>query len=448
MSLNVNLKNLFNSIFNQIINKGLNLLALPFVLLFMNEIEYGKLSIIFGFQAIVVVFVSYSARTVVLRFYGEYKELNLHNEFITKQITGVTIRSLLFAPTLFVLLIFDNFDFKELTLIYFLIILTSAESVLNPNLNISGKINILNRIDLAYAVFSTFIVCFLIYLFGGIKYYLLGLLISQFFKCLLLFKYSKIKLKFEKIPIKYIQFRNINFKYLLTQNFIKHSDKFLVFYFFGAGFAGKYHIFLQLVLIFELLSQSVNKIYAPILYQNQNINLQRDFTILYRLFLIVAVTGFILRDNLVTLLLPNTYWDEIYFLYYLIPGSFFLGLFKIEVAKSLIDIESSRHVKTLIYGYVSSILIFITTVNFLDINSVLLMYLVMHLVNFVKLLPFKQIVKNLLNVNNFVFILTCTLIDYGLGFLGNSGEIQSRWFVSFILLSIFYQNLNKLFKTS
>ena len=203
-----------------------------------------------------------------------------------------------------------------------------------------------------------------------------------------------------------------------------------------------------MVLIFELLSQSVNKIYAPIFYQNQNINLQRDFTILYRLFLIVAVTGFILRDNLVTLLLPNTYWDEIYFLYYLIPGSFFLGLFKIEVAKSLIDIESSRHVKTLIYGYVSSILIFITTVNFLDINSVLLMYLVMHLVNFVKLLPFKQIVKNLLNVNNFVFILTCTLLDYGLGFLGNSGEIQSRWFVSFILLSIFYQNLNKLFKTS
>ena len=52
MSLNVNLKNLFNSIFNQIINKGLNLLALPFVLLFMNEVEYGKLSIIFGFQAI------------------------------------------------------------------------------------------------------------------------------------------------------------------------------------------------------------------------------------------------------------------------------------------------------------------------------------------------------------------------------------------------------------
>ena len=201
MSLNVNLKNLFNSIFNQIINKGLNLLALPFVLLFMNEVEYGKLSIIFGFQAIVVVFVSYSARTVVLRFYGEYKELNLHNEFITKQITGVTIRSLLFAPTLFVLLIFDNFDFKELTLIYFLIILTSAESVLNPNLNISGKINILNRIDLAYAVFSTFIVCFLIYLFGGIKYYLLGLLISQFFKCLLLFKYSKIKLKFEKFQL-------------------------------------------------------------------------------------------------------------------------------------------------------------------------------------------------------------------------------------------------------
>ena len=446
MSLNINFKNLVNSIFNQIINKGLNLLALPFVLLYMNESEYGRLSIIFAYQAIAVVFVSFSTRAVILRFYDIYKELDLHNEFITKQIIEVGYRSFLGTPTVLVLLFFDNFDFRELFLIYILVVLTSAESILNPNLNISGKINTLNRIDLVYAFTSTLIVCCLIYFFGGIKFYLLGLILSQSIKCFLLYISSQIKIKYKTIPIKYHKFRKNNFKYLLTENFIKHSDKFIVFYFFGSALAGKYHIFLQLVLIFQLLSQSINKIYAPILYQNKKVNLNEDYKVIYNLFLIVGLTGYVLRDNLVTLLLPNTYWDQTYLLYYLIPGSLLLGLFKIEVAKLLIDIESTKHFRTLVLGYISSFIVFISTVNYLEFNSILLMYFIMHLVNFVNLLSFKHISKYLLNYKNLTYVLFIGLADVMLSFLGNTNEIQSRWVVSLILISIFFQNLKKLFE--
>ena len=79
-----------------------------------------------------------------------------------KQIIEVGYRSFLGTPTVLVLL-FDNLDFRELFLIYILVVLTPAESILNPNLNISGKINTLNRIDLVYAFTSTLIVCCLIY---------------------------------------------------------------------------------------------------------------------------------------------------------------------------------------------------------------------------------------------------------------------------------------------
>ena len=240
--------------------------------------------------------------------------------------------------------------------------------------------------------------------------------------------------------------KNDNFKYLLTENFIKHSDKFIVFYFFGSALAGKYHIFLQLVLIFQLLSQSINKIYAPILYQNKKVNLNEDYKVIYNLFLIVGLTGYVLRDNLVTLLLPNTYWDQTYLLYYLIPGSLLLGLFKIEVAKLLIDIESTKHFRTLVLGYISSFIVFISTVNYLEFNSILLMYFIMHLVNFVNLLSFKHISKYLLNYKNLTYALFIGLADVMLSFLGNTNEIQSRWVVSLILISIFFQNLKKLFE--
>jgi len=262
----------------------------------------------------------------------------------------------------------------------------------------------------------------------------------------MLYFFSGITFKLPKnINIEYKNFRIVNFKFLFLQNSIKHFDRFVVFSFFGPAVAGKYQVLLQLVLVLDLLSQSFSKIYSPIIYNKSDVDLDSDYKNIYNIFLLLGVSGFILRDNLVTLILPSQYWSDSYLLFYLIPGSVFLALFKFEVTKILKNEESKKHLNVLVFSFLIGFVFFILTNSFIGLTSIALMFLIVNFINLIRITSLKNLFNNMFSFNNLVILFFVPIFELLMLNIGNNGEIQMRWVASIFIFNLVIVNISKLF---